>query len=173
MEDLIPSPFATRTRVQFPFVGRVDRSPCRYVYVLRLADGRLYVGTTADPERRMAQHREAVSSMATRRSLPVALQALYRFRECYYAGRPASERVEMHVAAELADRCGEHLIQGARHGSGERLFPTARGWKVIRKTEKFMHSAMVRRLLARVETLNPREYGWLLTQNCVAAATDA
>nr|WP_201470685.1 GIY-YIG nuclease family protein [Microbacterium hydrocarbonoxydans] len=44
-----------------------------YVYILRCADGTLYVGSTRDLGRRLVQHEEGMGSAYTKRRLPVQL----------------------------------------------------------------------------------------------------
>nr|WP_314842148.1 GIY-YIG nuclease family protein [uncultured Microbacterium sp.] len=44
-----------------------------YVYILRCADGTLYVGSTRDLSRRLIQHQEGMGSAYTKRRLPVEL----------------------------------------------------------------------------------------------------
>lgn len=44
-----------------------------HLYILECADGSLYVGSTIDLERRLAQHRRGEGSAYTRRRLPVRL----------------------------------------------------------------------------------------------------
>ncbi|MFF2633507.1 GIY-YIG nuclease family protein [Microbacterium sp. NPDC058021] len=45
-----------------------------HVYMLECADGTLYVGSTIDLERRLAQHRAGEGATYTRRRLPVTLR---------------------------------------------------------------------------------------------------
>ena len=44
-----------------------------HAYMLRCSDGTLYVGSTIDLERRLAQHRSGEGAAYTRRRLPVEL----------------------------------------------------------------------------------------------------
>ncbi|MCT9821623.1 GIY-YIG nuclease family protein [Microbacterium sp. W1N] len=44
-----------------------------FTYMLRCADGTLYVGSTVDLDRRLEQHRAGLGSEYTRRRLPVEL----------------------------------------------------------------------------------------------------
>ena len=44
-----------------------------YVYILRCADGRYYVGHTDDLDRRMAQHSDGVASAFTAKRRPLTL----------------------------------------------------------------------------------------------------
>jgi putative endonuclease len=44
-----------------------------YVYILRCADGTLYVGSTTDLQRRLVHHETGFGSAYTRRRLPVEL----------------------------------------------------------------------------------------------------
>jgi putative endonuclease len=44
-----------------------------YTYILRCADGTLYVGSTRDLNRRLEQHRVGLGSAYTKRRLPVTL----------------------------------------------------------------------------------------------------
>jgi len=44
-----------------------------FVYMLRCADGTLYVGSTIDLDRRLAQHQAGEGAAYTRRRLPVEL----------------------------------------------------------------------------------------------------
>lgn len=44
-----------------------------HVYMLECADGTLYVGSTVDLERRLAQHQSGAGAAYTRRRLPVRL----------------------------------------------------------------------------------------------------
>ena len=44
-----------------------------HVYMLECADGTLYVGSTVDLERRLAQHQSGAGAEYTRRRLPVRL----------------------------------------------------------------------------------------------------
>ncbi|NUT57674.1 MAG: GIY-YIG nuclease family protein [Agromyces sp.] len=44
-----------------------------YVYILECIDGTMYVGSTIDLERRIAQHQRGEGSAYTRRRLPVRL----------------------------------------------------------------------------------------------------
>ncbi|MGA1237029.1 MAG: GIY-YIG nuclease family protein [Limisphaerales bacterium] len=45
-----------------------------HVYILRLQDNRLYVGSTSNLNRRLAEHRSGSGSQATAKSPPTARQ---------------------------------------------------------------------------------------------------
>jgi putative endonuclease len=50
-----------------------------YLYILRCADGTLYVGSTIDIDRRLEQHRRGEGANYTKRRLPVELVFLEEF----------------------------------------------------------------------------------------------
>ena len=58
---------------------RCHRRHMHYVYILRCADGCLYVGETADFDQRMADHQEGSACAFTRRRRPVELAHLEQF----------------------------------------------------------------------------------------------
>ncbi|MCL5436289.1 MAG: GIY-YIG nuclease family protein [Candidatus Dependentiae bacterium] len=50
-----------------------------YIYILRCADGSLYVGHTDDLEKRIAEHRAGCGAVYTSKRLPIALVFSERF----------------------------------------------------------------------------------------------
>lgn len=59
-----------------------------FVYVLRCADGSLYIGETGDLERRLARHQEGIASTYTARRRPVSLT----YSECHHSREIALRR---------------------------------------------------------------------------------
>ena len=48
-------------------------SPCSYTYILECANGKYYVGSTTDLERRLQEHQAGVGANYTKKHLPVKL----------------------------------------------------------------------------------------------------
>jgi predicted GIY-YIG superfamily endonuclease len=59
-----------------------------FVYVLRCADGSLYVGETSNLEQRVVRHREGTASAYTARRRPVSLS----YSECHPTRNVALKR---------------------------------------------------------------------------------
>lgn len=60
------------------YAPTTQQSPC-YVYLLACANGTLYVGSTHDVERRVAQHNAGRGGGYTRINRPVSLLAMWPF----------------------------------------------------------------------------------------------
>jgi putative endonuclease len=94
----------------------MGRASSWYLYVVECADGTLYTGISTDVSRRVAEHNAGRGARYTASRRPVALQAIWRFRNRQMAmqaesafkrkNRPAKERT---IAAEDGFREGVWL----------------------------------------------------------------
>jgi predicted GIY-YIG superfamily endonuclease len=60
---------------------RQHRMPSIFLYTLKLANGRWYVGTTKNPQKRLREHRAGLGAAWTRRYPPIGFSKLYPLEE--------------------------------------------------------------------------------------------
>lgn len=89
-----------------------------FIYVLRLEQGRWYVGSTKNLARRMRSHFSRGGATATRECPPVSIEAIYRLIDYQIRTDCAHERAEVMVATRIAEQYGYSNVRGAKHGKG-------------------------------------------------------
>jgi hypothetical protein len=129
-----------------------------YVYVLRLANGGFYVGCTRNLPGRIAEHFEKGGAMATRESNPIAIEKIYRFKNCFFGKEPARLRLEVFIASQFADQHGIEKVRGAKHGRGWDTKPTRNDLRFIRRFRNFFSTAEGVKFLELVTEIDPQQW---------------
>jgi hypothetical protein len=73
-----------------------------YVYILQCSENKIYVGHTANAERRLKQHRDGKGSWYTKRFPPIRLLAIFS----------GDEQLEDFLAKVLRDSYGKDEVSG-------------------------------------------------------------
>lgn len=122
-----------------------------YVYVLKVANGGYYVGSTKNLEGRIKTHFSVGGAIATKESSPVEVVEVLKLIDYKIGARDAHLILEIATAVKYALVYGSSKVRGAKHGKDWKDSPTPSGLKIIHGIKSFIKTEAYQLLMKRVD----------------------